>query len=80
MVIIFWGNDEKMVCVAEFVFPSKITLNSRKLSDLTKTSLEGIWIEIAIRKLKLIIFGCFYRPPETFKYFTDDFDALLSKT
>ena len=58
----------------------KNNIKFKKRSDLTKSSLEGIWIEIAIKKSKPIIFGCFYRPPETSKYFTDDFDALLNET
>ena len=49
-------------------------------SDLSKLSLESIWIEIEIKNSKPIIFGCCYRPPETPNYFSKETDAVLNDT
>ena len=35
---------------------------------------------MVIKNSRPIIFGCFYRPPETSNYFTQDFDVLLNET
>ena len=47
--------------------------------DLEHDTLETLWIEIFIKNAKSILFGCYYRPPETSKYLPNDFNALLSE-
>ena len=47
--------------------------------DLEHDTLETFWIEIFIKNAKSILFGCYYRPPETSKYLPDDFNALLNE-
>ena len=47
--------------------------------DLQHSSIENIFIEISIKKSKPFIFGCFYRPPDSSKYPSKDFNNLLEE-
>lgn len=42
-------------------------------------SIENIFIEIIVKKQKPIIFRCFYRPPDSSKYLSKDFNDLLEE-
>ena len=52
-------------------------LNYKLRDDLQNTHIESIWLEIFVFKAKSILFGCYYRPPESSKYFSDDLDQLI---
>ena len=45
--------------------------------DLQNPHIESIWLEIFVFKTKSILFGCYYRPPESSKYFSNHLDQLI---
>ena len=47
----------------------------KKRSDFNKAPLENLWIKNA----KPIIFGCCYRPPETYNYLPKEYDVLFNE-
>ena len=54
-------------------------LNFKLQDDKQIRYLESIWIEIFVFKSKSILFGCFYRPPESSKYFNNGYDDLIEQ-
>ena len=55
----------------------KDTLPFNPLTDLTNDNIEGVWIEIMLKKTKPIIVGCVYRPPKQ-PDFLDQFERTLN--
>ena len=54
-------------------------LNYKLRDDLQNSHIESVWLEIFVFKTKSILFGCYYRPPESSKYFSDDLDQLITE-
>ena len=52
-------------------------LNYKLRNDLQNPHIESIWLEIFIFKTKSILFGCYYLPPESLKYFSNDLGHLI---
>ena len=48
-------------------------------TDLQHDSIENIYIEISIKKSKPLIFGCFYRPPDSSKHLSNNFNDQLNE-
>ena len=54
-------------------------LNYKLRDDLQNSHIESVWLELFVFKTKSILFGCYYRPPESSKYFSDDLDQLITE-
>ena len=54
-------------------------LNYKLRDDLQNCHIESVWLELFVFKTKSILFGCYYRPPESSKYFSDDLDQLITE-
>ena len=52
-------------------------LNYKLRDDLQNLHIESIWLEIFVFKTKSVFFGCYYLPPESSKYFSNDSDQLI---
>ena len=48
-------------------------------NDLNHGSIENIYIEISIKNSKPLIFACFYRPPDSSKYLSKDFNEPINR-
>ncbi|MEM6812728.1 MAG: endonuclease/exonuclease/phosphatase family protein, partial [Pseudomonadota bacterium] len=55
-------------------------LKWNRRQDLESEHVENIWIEINIPKSANILPGVYYRPPNTSKFFSKDFDNILNET
>ena len=58
-------------------FYVKDGISFKERSDLSHDIIENIYIEISIKKSKPLIVGCFYRPPDSSKYLSKDFNDHL---
>ena len=54
-------------------------ISYKRRTDLEQDSVENIYIEISIKKSKPFIFGCFYRPPDSSKHLSKNFNELLNE-
>ena len=56
------------------------SLKWNRRQDLENEHVENIWIEINIPKSSNILLGVYYRPPNTSKFLSKDFDNILNET
>ena len=70
-------TTEKMALVVEVGIFLKNGLNYKLRDDPQNSHIESIWLEIFVFKTKSILLGCYYRPPESSRYFSNDLDQLL---
>ena len=52
-------------------------VNYKLRDDLQNSHIASIWLEIFVFNTKSILSGCYYRPPESSKYFSNDLDQLI---
>ena len=70
-------TTEKMALVVEVGIFLKNGLNYKLRDDPQNSHIESIWLEIFVFKTKSLLFGCYYRPSESSRYFSNDLDQLL---
>ena len=68
-----------MTLVVGLVSFSKNGLNYKLRGDLQNSHIESVWIEIFVFQTKAILVGCYYRPPESSKIFSNDLDQLIKE-
>ena len=68
-----------MTLVVGLVSFSKNGLNYKLRDDLQNSHIESVWIEIFVFQTKAILVGCYYRPPESSKFFSNDLDQLIKE-
>ena len=56
------------------------SLKWNRRQDLENEHVENIWIETNIPKSSSILLGVYYRPPNTSKFLSKDFDNILNET
>ena len=66
-----------MTLVVGLVSFSKNGLNYKLRDDLQNSHILSIWIEVFVFKTKAILVGCYYRPRESLKLFSNDLDQLI---
>ena len=58
----------------------KTGLEWKRRSDFEHKSTECLWIEIFFKNTKSLLIACYYRPPNTSKYLSKDFNDALNET
>ena len=73
----FIENSRKNVLSSGVDIFLKNGLNYKLQNDVQNSHMKSIWLKIFVFKTNSILFGCYYRPPESSKCFSSDLDQLI---